>query len=231
MIGHCGVVSRQRRSVSFCESFTTSATPMSHCNAPSITNTLLQTIQPGLDTPLSVPPPNRKYISGCRSLDAPFQPPMKCAGGAAPEIKKTHTYSLRPLTLHESPQRKSCSVFSGGQPSSVHSRFVASASSPAHSSTSLKCGTARPANNSRPLALRTGGRSTLFNIPSAKSLAGVKSFSPCWYWMPIVAQPNSSAILTAAMYILHCCNTCASVRSLASSGPRRNFTPFFFSQA
>ena len=36
----------------------------------------------------------------------------------------------------------------------------------------------------------------------------------------MVAQPNSSAMRTAAMYILHCCRTCASVSSVASSVPQ-----------
>ena len=53
--------------------------------------TRLQTISPGLLTPLSVPPPRRKYIGGWRSLTAPAQPPTKCAGGTAPEISNTQT--------------------------------------------------------------------------------------------------------------------------------------------
>ena len=40
----------------------------------------------------------------------------------------------------------------------------------------------------------------------------MRSLSPCWYWMPIVSQPNSAAMRTAAMYIRHWSNTCASVR-------------------
>ena len=35
------------------------------------------------------------------------------------------------------------------------------------------------------------------------------SFKPCWYWMPITSQPNSLAIRTAAIYILHCSSTCS----------------------
>ena len=31
-------------------------------------NTRDQTIAPGLDTPLRVPPPNGKYMGGCRML-------------------------------------------------------------------------------------------------------------------------------------------------------------------
>ena len=50
-----------------------------------------QTISPGLEMPLSVPPPWGKYIAGWRSLVAPAQPPMKCAGGAEPLIRKTQT--------------------------------------------------------------------------------------------------------------------------------------------
>jgi hypothetical protein len=30
-------------------------------------------------------------MAGCRSLDAPFQPPMKWAGGAEPLIRNTQT--------------------------------------------------------------------------------------------------------------------------------------------
>ncbi len=50
-----------------------------------------QTISPGFETPLSVPPPEGKYIGGCRSLVAPFQPPTKWAGGAEPLIRNTQT--------------------------------------------------------------------------------------------------------------------------------------------
>ena len=41
----------------------------------------------------------------------------------------------------------------------------------------------------------------------------------------MVAQPNSAAMRTAAMYILHCSSTCASVSSVSSSLPRLNFMP------
>ena len=51
----------------------------------------LQTMWPGLQMPLMVPPPRRKYMGGWRSLVAPFQPPMKWAGGTAPEIRRTQT--------------------------------------------------------------------------------------------------------------------------------------------
>jgi hypothetical protein len=43
------------------------------CRQPSITKTRLQTISPGLLTPLSVPPPNGKYIGGWRSLTVPAE--------------------------------------------------------------------------------------------------------------------------------------------------------------
>src|ERR1043166_3041534 len=46
----------------------------------------------------------------------------------------------------------------------------------------------------------------------------------------MAAQPNSSARLTAATYILHCSNVCASVSSVSSSRPHRNFIPFLTSQ-
>ena len=68
MIGHCGVVASSRRWVSSAGSSTTVARPMSTCSAPSMMNTRDQTISPGLDTPLSVPPPSGKYIGGCRML-------------------------------------------------------------------------------------------------------------------------------------------------------------------
>ena len=38
-----------------------------------MTKTRLQTIWPGLEMPLTVPPPSRKYIGGWRSLLAPFE--------------------------------------------------------------------------------------------------------------------------------------------------------------
>ena len=77
----------------------------------------------------------------------------------------------------------------------------------------------------RPGALRTGGRSELLSRPSARSEAGSRSFRPCWYWMPMASQPNSSAMRRAAMYVLHCQSTWFSVSSVASSVPRWNFMP------
>jgi len=91
MIGHCEVVSFQRRSVSSGGSSTTPARPRSILSSPSSTKIRDQTISPGLETPLSVPPPRRKYISGWRSLEAPCQAPTKWAGGAEPLIRNTHT--------------------------------------------------------------------------------------------------------------------------------------------
>ena len=99
-------------------------------------------------------------------------------------------------------------MFSTGNPIALCSRYVISPSSPAHSSTSLKCGRGAPAYNSRfPSALVTGGRTESFSVPSTRSLAGSRSFNPCWYWIPIVSHPNSSAIRTAATYVLHCIST------------------------
>ena len=48
-------------------------------------------ISPGLEMPRNVLPPFGKYIAGWRKPSAPAQPPVKCAGGAAPLISKTHT--------------------------------------------------------------------------------------------------------------------------------------------
>ena len=59
-------------------------------------------------------------------------------------------------------------------------RFVISASTPAHSSTSLKWGTALSEGN-LPSGPITGGRSALFRSPSTRSEAGTLSFSPCCY--------------------------------------------------
>ena len=50
---------------------TTSARPVSNFSLPSSTKTRLQTIGPGLETPVSVPPPRRKYIGGWRWDVAP----------------------------------------------------------------------------------------------------------------------------------------------------------------
>jgi len=44
-------------------------------------------------TPLMPPPPRRKYIGGWRSLTAPAYPPIRCAGGTAPDISNSHTNS------------------------------------------------------------------------------------------------------------------------------------------
>jgi len=105
-------------------------------------------------------------------------------------------------------------------------RYVMSPSSPAHSSTSLKCTSGSPSKSTRlPSRLRTGGRSALLSIPSTRSLAGSTSLSPCWYWMPMQWQPKSSAMRNAATYILHWVRICSSVRSFCGSGPVTNFMP------
>ena len=57
------------------------------------------------------------------------------------------------------------------------------------------------------------------------------SLSPCWYWIPIAAQPKSCAIRTAASYILRPSRTWPSVSSVASSRPSANFIPREVSQA
>ena len=72
MIGHCGVVTCQRRSRLLLRQLDDpGAAEVHRCSLPPSTKTRLQTISPGLLTPLSVPPPRRKYIGGCRSLTAP----------------------------------------------------------------------------------------------------------------------------------------------------------------
>ena len=51
------------------------------------------------------------------------------------------------------------------------------------------------------------------------------SFNPCWYWIPIASQPNSSAIRIAAIYILHCPRICRSVSSVSSLVPVTKVSP------
>ena len=65
----------------------------------------------------------------------------------------------------------------------------------------------------------------MLSIPSARSLAGKRSFRPCWYWMPIRLQPKSSAIRRAAMYILHWVRIWSSVRSVSGFGPVTKVMP------
>ena len=57
------------------------------------------------------------------------------------------------------------------------------------------------------------------------------SFSPCWYWIPTASSPKSSAMRSAAMYILHWLSSCPSVSSVASSVPVWNVIPAASSQA
>ena len=83
-------------------------------------------------------------MGGWRSLVAPDQPPVKWAGGAEPEMRKTQMYSGTVPERSGSPQRRSCRVVSTGWPIARWTRVVISASSPAHSSTSLKWGSGSP---------------------------------------------------------------------------------------
>ena len=77
---------------------------------------------------------------------------MKWLAGAAPEISNTHTNSSTPDSATASPHRTSCSVVDGSSPRCVHTRLVTSASMPAHSSTSLKWGSARPSKSTPAIA-------------------------------------------------------------------------------
>lgn len=114
----------------------------------------------------------------------------------------------------------SCRVVAGSIPIAVQIRLVTSESTATPSSTSLKCGRACPAYSSRvPSRLVTGGRDTSLSSPSARSLAGTVSLSPCWYWMPTASRPKSSAMRSAATYILNWLCSWASVSSVASSVP------------
>jgi hypothetical protein len=49
--------------------------------------------------------------------------------------------------------------------------------------------------------------------------------------MPTASSPKSSAIRSAAMYILYCHVSCASVSSVCSSVPVRNVIPAALSQS
>jgi hypothetical protein len=90
------------------------------------------------------------------------------------------------VALYCWPQRRSCSVFSGGNPKLRHSRYVTRPSNPAHSSTSLKCGIASPCKEDRPVRARLYRRPVhVVQQASTRSLAGARSFSPCWYWIPM----------------------------------------------
>src|SRR5512136_2138721 len=180
IIGHSAVVRRQRSCVSSSGNSTASPRPRSQLSLPPSTKTRLHTTQPGRLTPLIEPPPLGKYIAGWRSLLAPAKPPTRCAGGTLQETSKTHPKSSIPWPLYQRPQRTSCNVVSGVKPNFFHRPLVISASRPAHSSTSLKWGSASPAYKSCPLfSAFTGGRSTLLSRPSARSEAGVRSLSPC----------------------------------------------------
>ncbi|CPU60861.1 Uncharacterised protein [Mycobacteroides abscessus] len=174
-----------------------------------------------------VDPPAGKNTGSWRQPSAPAYPPSRCEAGTEPEISKTHT--KRPSC--SSPQRTSCRVVAGSRPIAVHTRFVTSASTATPSSASLKCGNAWPSHSTRrPSRERTGGRWTLLSRPSARSDAGQMSLSPCWYWMPTASSPKSSAIRSAAMYILCCQRSWAGVSSVASSVPSRNVMPASSSQ-
>ena len=111
-------------------------------------------------------------------------------------------------------------------PSAVQTRLVTRPSTAEPSSTSLNTGSGRPAYSSAPVSIwATGGRSPLFSRPSARSEAGAMSLRPCWYWMPMVSQPNRSAMRIAAMYSRSWSSTWSSVSSVAPSLPSRNSMP------
>ena len=68
MMGHCGVVASSRRWVSSGGSVTTVPRPRSTCSRASMRKTRDQTISPGRETPLNVPPPRGKNMGGWRML-------------------------------------------------------------------------------------------------------------------------------------------------------------------
>ena len=51
------------------------------------------------------------------------------------------------------------------------------------------------------------------------------SFSPCWYWMPMVSQPKRSAMRSAAVYSRSWSSTWSSVSSVEPSLPSRKRIP------
>ncbi len=92
MIGHCGVVALPA-ALGFLARQLDDAGPAEVHLQPAVLDVdpATRRSRPACEMPLSVPPPRRKYIAGCRSLVAPAQPPMKCAGGAEPLIRNTQT--------------------------------------------------------------------------------------------------------------------------------------------
>lgn len=94
MRGHCGVVIDQRRSTSESGSFKARPRPMSTFNLPCCANTRLQTISPGLLTPLIVPPPSQNTLAAGAHWSRPRTRERNGSGGTEPEISNTHTKSL-----------------------------------------------------------------------------------------------------------------------------------------
>ena len=128
-----------------------------------------------------------------------------------------------------SPQRTSCSVVAGSRPIAVQTRLVTSASRPAHSSTSLKCGSGLPVVQHRGAPSRLRHRRALDVVQQPLdqvATPGSRSFSPCWYWMPIgvaaevVGDPQRRRCTSCTGSRI-----CASVSSVASSVPVRNVMP------
>ena len=189
----------------------------------------LQTISPGLLTPFIVPPPRRKYIGGWRSLHGARIPADKVLGrNRAGDLE--HPDEVVGPFIEYGPRHSArrAAWFPERRPSRVQTRLVISASSPAHSSTSLKCGSgsAFEEDRGRRRAAMTGGRSTLFSRPFDQvggRAAGPSA--PAGTECRSRRSRNRRRSASAAMYILHCSRICSSVRSVSGFGPVRNFMP------
>ena len=117
---------------------------------------------------------------------------MKCEAGAAPEISKTQTKASTPLSCdrrapaHVVQRRR-------GIDAQVHPDAVRQQRVDARALVDLvevRHGEAVEERRAR-RRRATGGRSGLLSSPSVRSDATQMSFRPCWYWMPIAAQPKS----------------------------------------
>ena len=223
MIGHCGVVACQRRSVSACGSSTTVPRPRSAWSAPSMTKTRLQTISPGRLTPLIVPPPSPKYTGGWRSLTAP--------GVAADEVRRRHGAGdledphevVAVLRAPAHVVQRGRRIEAQRRPDAVRDERVDRGA--LVDLVEVRDRPARVQLARRRRAARTGGRSASLSSPSARSDAGAMSLRPCWYWMPIASQPNWSAMRIAAMYRRSWSSTWSSVSSVAPSLPEAELMP------
>ena len=116
-------------------------TPRSQCSLPSMTKMRLQTMKPGLETPLIVPPPKPEIHGRLTLADGALLTADEVGRGRRPGDEQDPDVIIHAACLDSAaPSANRAACFPAESPVCAKGDRSPSHPSPAHSSTSLKCG-------------------------------------------------------------------------------------------